>query len=201
MRVLIACEESQELTFALRSFGVEAFSCDVQECSGGFPEWHICDDVFNVVRAGKWGALIGFPPCTHLTFAGAKYFAEKRLDGRQRSGLTFFHLLWGLPIPIMCLENPSGIVSSSLYLKKWFPDFKPLPWSQVVSPHFFGDDRQKRTFLWFRGLPPLLPTSSGAGVSWVQQVGGTAQQKQKTRSKLSPFLAEAMASQWHFFLK
>jgi hypothetical protein len=82
MRVLIACEESQAVCKEFRKLGHEAFSCDIQECSGGHPEWHYQQDVFEVIDMG-WDMMIAFPPCTHLAVSGAAWFEEKRKDGRQ----------------------------------------------------------------------------------------------------------------------
>ena len=88
LRVLLACEESQAVCIELRKLGFEAFSCDTQECSGGHPEWHICDDVLSHLNDG-WDCMIAFPPCTHLAVSGAAWFEEKRKDGRQQQGIDY----------------------------------------------------------------------------------------------------------------
>ena len=85
----MACEESQAVTVALRGVGISAYSCDLQECSGGFPEWHIQDDVAKVMSEHKWGAIIAFPPCTDLAVSGARWFEKKRKDGRQQKSINF----------------------------------------------------------------------------------------------------------------
>lgn len=198
MRVLVACEESQEVTFALRCLGITAFSCDIIPCSGGFPEWHIQENVLNILE-DNWGALIAFPPCTHLTWAGISYFEEKRNNGLQLAGVEFFHTLWNCPIKIKCLENPKGIISSD-YMLKYYPKFGVLPYTQILSPHYFGDEKKKMTCLWLSGLPVLLPTCWGGGKTWVEHVAGTKKRAQ-IRSKLSPFLAQAMAQQWADYLR
>lgn len=106
MKVLVACEESQAVCKAFRDKGHEAYSCDIIDCSGGHPEWHIKDDVLKYINGdqaifwtmdgvghimpAKWDMIIAFPPCTHLAVSGAAHFAKKRLDGRQREGIEFF---------------------------------------------------------------------------------------------------------------
>jgi hypothetical protein len=104
-RVLVACEESQAVTIRLRKLGIEAFSCDIQEESGGHPEWHYQKDIFQVIGLG-WDMMIAFPPCTHLTVSGARYFEEKRLDGRQQQGIDFFMAMINAPINYIAVENP-----------------------------------------------------------------------------------------------
>ena len=89
MKILIACEESQRVCIAFRERGHEAYSCDIQECSGGHPEWHIKGDVIPLLSE-KWDMIIAFPPCTHLAVSGARHFEGKRADGRQREGIEFF---------------------------------------------------------------------------------------------------------------
>lgn len=89
MRILIACEESQTVCIEFRKLGHEAFSCDVQDCSGGYPEWHIKGDVLEQLNKG-WDMMIAFPPCTHLAVSGARHFEAKRKDGRQQQAIDFF---------------------------------------------------------------------------------------------------------------
>ena len=89
MRILIACEESQAVCKAFRAEGFEAYSCDIAPCSGGHPEWHLQQDVTELLKE-EWNAVIAFPPCTHLAVSGAKHFEQKRKDGRQQHGIDFF---------------------------------------------------------------------------------------------------------------
>ena len=107
MRVLIACEESQTVCKEFRALGHEAFSCDIQECSGGHPEWHIQGDVIPLLHQ-EWDMIIAFPPCTHLCVSGARYFEEKRKDGRQQEGIDFFMEFTKLQCK-WAIENPVGI--------------------------------------------------------------------------------------------
>lgn len=177
MRVLVACEESQAVCIAFRELGHEAYSCDVQPCSGGHPEWHIQDDVLKYLYGAlfytedmeqhfveKWDLLIGFPPCTHMANAGGTWFKQKREDGRQKDAILFFAQLLDAPIERIALENPVGILSSDTYIPKHFPELLPrlrtigIPRKpdQVVQPFYFGHDVRKYTCLWLNNLKPLV---------------------------------------------
>jgi hypothetical protein len=144
LRVLIACEESQAVCLAFRELGHEAYSCDILDCSGGHPEWHIKGDVLEQLDKG-WDMMIAFPPCTHLAVSGAAWFEKKRKDGRQQQGIDFFMAIVNAPINKIAVENPVGIMSK-IYRK---PD-------QVIQPYFFGDEFQKTTCLWLKNLPLLF---------------------------------------------
>src|SRR5579871_599466 len=109
MKILVACEESQAVTIELRKLGHEAYSCDIQECSGGHPEWHIQDDVLK--HLDGWDMIIAFPPCTHLAMSGARHFEKKRADGRQQEGINFFMAITNAPCAKLAIENPVGIMS------------------------------------------------------------------------------------------
>lgn len=147
MRVLCACEESQAVTSELRRLGHEAYSCDLLPCSGGHPEWHIQADALEVAKM-SWDMVLAFPPCTHLSSSGARWFAEKSRDGRQQMGIGFFLAFTALDhVPKVAIENPVGIMSK-LYRK---PD-------QIIQPWMFGHPETKATCLWLKGLPPLVPT-------------------------------------------
>lgn len=138
MRVLIACEESQVVCIEFRKLGHEAYSCDILDCSGGHPEWHIKGDVLNYLTG--WDMIIAFPPCTHLAVSGSRHFAKKIADGRQQEGITFFMQIAKAPCEIIAIENPIGIMST-LFRK---PD-------QIIHPYQFGDPEKKSTCLWLKG--------------------------------------------------
>lgn len=149
MKILVACEESQAVTTELRKLGHEAYSCDIIECSGGHPEWHIMQDVLPLLNpsqipiwdgnttikgiefktcdgkehfiCGKWDMIIAFPPCTHLAVSGARHFEKKRADGRQREGIEFFCKFLNADCDRIVIENPVGIISGD-YIQKYFPD-------------------------------------------------------------------------------
>ena len=178
MRILVACEESQAVTTELRKLGHEAFSCDIIDCSGGHPEWHIKQDVLPLLNGncsfttcdgvthtlhGKWDMIIAFPPCTHLAVSGARHFEKKREDGRQRDGIEFFCQFFNADCERIAIENPVGIISGD-YIPKWFPDLAkkyrlPKKPSQIIQPYEYGDHARKTTCLWLKGLPCLVPTN------------------------------------------
>lgn len=204
MKVLVACEESQEVCKAFRAQGHEAYSCDIQECSGGHPEWHIQGDVRNVLEGmpfcpirfstadgashevWEWDIVIAHPPCTDLAVSGARWFAEKRADGRQQMSIDFFMIFTCLPYRTkVAIENPIGIMSTH-YRK---PD-------QIIQPWQFGHGETKATCLWLQGLPKLVPTDIVEGRAhrvWRMPPGPD---RAKLRSKTFPGIAKAMAEQW-----
>lgn len=202
MRILVACEESQAVTIELRRLGHEAYSCDIQDCSGGHPEWHIKGDALELLKM-KWDMLIAFPPCTHLAVSGARHFAKKQADGRQQEAVDFFLRFVNADCPRIAVENPVGIMSSKYR--------KP---NQIIQPYMFGDHARKTTCLWTKGLPPLVATnivdpgeilnggfSKGASADCARDKNGKAiawndPRTAKIRSKTFPGIARAMAEQW-----
>lgn len=178
MKILVACEESQAVTIELRKLGHEAYSCDIIECSGGHPEWHVMQDVLPMLNGfcefqtadgishtinQKWDMIIAFPPCTHLAVSGAAHFEKKRKDGRQREGIEFFANFLHADCERIAIENPVGIISGQ-YIPKWFPDIAekhgfPIKPTQKIQPYEFGDHARKATCLWLKGLPKLVPTN------------------------------------------
>ena len=152
MKILVACEESQAVTKELRKLGHEAFSCDLLPCSGGHPEWHYQQDVFEVIDKG-WDMMIAHPPCTFLAVSGARWLYNK--DGsknverweNQAKALDFVQKLMDVPINKIAIENPISVISSNIR--------KP---DQIVQPWQFGDKAQKSTCLWLNNLPKLEPT-------------------------------------------
>ena len=184
MKILVACEESQVVCKAFRNKGHEAYSCDVLSCSGGRKDWHIRGDVLDVVDDG-WNMMLAFPPCTHLAVSGARWFAEKRADGRQQAAIDFFMRLAGADIPKICIENPVGIMSTV-----WRnPD-------QIIQPWMFGHGETKSTCLWLKDLPKLVPTNVVDGRE--QRIWKMAPSSERSvlRSKTYPGVALAMAEQW-----
>lgn len=190
MKILLACEESQAVCIAFRERGHEAYSCDLLDCSGGYPQWHIKDDVLKHLNDG-WDMMIAFPPCTHLAVSGARYFEQKRKDGRQQEGIDFFMNLVNAPIEKIAVENPVGIMSNH-YRK---PD-------QIIQPWMFGDDASKKTCLWLKRLPILLPTHSSWKRLYANQTPSgqnnlwPSTDRAKLRSKTFLGVAKAMAVQW-----
>lgn len=184
MRIIIGCEESQAVCKEFRDLGHEAFSCDIQPCSGGFPQWHIQADVFEIIKLG-WDIGIFFPMCTHLSVSGARHFPAKRADGRQQAGIDFFMGLVNAPIKRIAIENPIGIMSS-IYRK---PD-------QIIQPWQFGHGETKATCLWLKNLPLLEPTDIVEGREQRIWKMGPSATRGKERSKTFPGIAKAMATTW-----
>lgn len=205
MNVLVACEESQRVCTAFREKGHNAFSCDILPCSGGHPEWHIMLDALLLINGSgeefkmrfetqdglnhllpkKWDLIIAFPPCTHLAVSGARYFEQKRKDGRQQQGIDFFMEFTKANCEKIAIENPIGIMSTQ-YRK---PD-------QIVQPWMFGHGETKATCLWLKNLPKLEPTNIVGGREqriWKMPPGP---ERAKERSKTYEGIAKAMASQW-----
>ena len=189
-KVLVACEESQAVTKELRARDIEAYSCDIIDCSGGHSEWHIKEDVLPLLNGnckfktcdgveheveGKWDAIIAFPPCTHLAISGAPHFEKKRADGRQREGIDFFGKIMNADCDKLVVENPVNIISGD-YIREFFPDlcekygFPKSP-TQRIHPWMFGDNYSKNTCLWINGLPPLVPkVTEQPEIEWFEWV-------------------------------
>ena len=184
MKVLIACEESQAVTIEFRKLDHEAYSCDILPCSGGHPEWHIQGDVIPQLNK-EWDIIIAFPPCTHLAVSGARWFQEKRKDGRQQKAIDFFIYIANRDCKKIAIENPVGIMST-LYKK---PD-------QIIQPWQFGHGETKATCLWLRGLPKLKPTNIVTGRENRIWKMAPSKDRAKLRSKTFPGIAKAMAEQW-----
>ena len=205
MRVLIACEESQEVCKAFRAKGHEAYSCDVLPCSGGHPEWHIQENVLNQLHR-EWDLMIAHPPCTYLSKAGAcRLYKTAGVVDKDRFALgikakEFFMSLINAKIPKIAVENPTPLKIYEL----------PKP-TQVIQPYMFGHSVSKRTLLWLKGLPFLKPTKvienytpflpSNTGGAKRGQMFRTS--KELTRnpivaSKTFEGIAKAMAEQWGY---
>lgn len=220
LKVLVACEESQAVTIELRKLGHEAYSCDIIECSGGHPEWHIQDDVLPLLNGyctfktndgltheicSKWDMIIAFPPCTYLTVTGNRWFNIERYGEKaiqrykdREFGKFLFMSIANADCDKIAIENPVGIMSS-----EWR---KP---NQIINPWQFGDPYEKKTCLWLKGLSELIPTNiveipprkqfdSGKSMpSWYAEAWHLPKdERAKLRSKTFPGIAKAMATQW-----
>jgi site-specific DNA-cytosine methylase len=204
MRVLIACEESQTVCKAFRELGHEAFSCDIIPCSGGHPEWHIQNDVLNILDKNFWNQnkgwdlMIAHPPCTYLSKAGNSWYNLPGRAQKRNEAFEFFFKLWNCKIPKIAIENPVGYINRH---------FKP---SQIIQPYYFGDKEQKTTCLWLFNLPkltfdekmklekpkPKYICKSGMKVYWADAFGSNVKDRAKIKSKTFPGIAKAMATQW-----
>ena len=232
LKVLVACEESQRTTTEFRKRGHEAYSCDILECSGGHPEWHVKGDVTALINGhtqfqtmdgktheieGKWDLIIAHPPCTYLSIAGNRYFNEERYGDKARErkakredAVQFFMKFVNADCDHIAIENPVGTINTR-YRK---PD-------QAIQPYEFGHPVSKKTCLWLKGLPLLVPTkivepekihskgkSGGySGPSWyVTDENGKIlswrdPRTAKARSKTYEGIAEAFAEQWGSYLE
>jgi len=223
LNILVACEESQAVTIELRKLGHNAFSCDIMECSGHHPEWHIMGDVlpllngncsFKTMRnlekhtiSDKWDMIIAFPPCTDLCVSGARHFAKKIADGTQQRSIDFFMKFVDADCDKIAIENPIGIMSSNFR--------KP---DQMIQPYEFGSPVKKTTCLWLKNIPLLVETDNvkdmveyytspvtGKKMSeWNarqlvingKKYGYNTKEFKTHRSKTFPGIAKAMAEQW-----
>ena len=207
MRILVACEESQVLTKSFRDIGHDAFSCDVLATSGDNPEWHLQGDVSPILNDG-WDMIVAFPPCTYLSVTGNAWFnvekwgekAVQRHIARDRA-VDFFMSIANADSPMIAIENPVGVMST-----RWR---KP---DQIIFPYQFGNPVSKRTCLWLKGLPELVPTDivdeeprrvyangKSMGEWYAKSWDLPRSQRAAYRSKTFPGIAKAMAEQWSEF--
>ena len=216
----MACEESQATTKAFRALGFDAYSCDLLPCSGGHPEWHYQQDVFEVIGEG-WDLMVAHPPCTYLTGSGVQWLSnpeDRNLPFENRrphpkypnrrndmlDSVEFVKALYESDIKYIAIENPVGLLSS-----RWK---KP---SQIVQPYMFGDEATKTTCLWLKNLPLIVPTNIvGKGERTVFSSGKshpkwyadalknakTKEERQTLRSKTFQGMADAFAKQWGEYL-
>lgn len=223
-RALVACEESQAVCIELRRLGWEAYSCDIQECSGGHPEWHIMGDVLPLINGkctfktcdgkqheiiGKWDLMIAFPPCTYMSNAGAcRMFPKKgQIDEKRFSkaleAKAFFMAFYNAECDRIAIENPIPLKVVKLPEK-----------TQAIQPYEYGHPYTKKTYLWLKGLPKLQPTNiveplgpyvCGNSDIWKKQAAkGTVYGKEKSakhRSKTFPGIARSMAECWTKFIE
>lgn len=172
MRVLVACECSGVVRQAFRALGHDAWSCDIQPADDGSP-FHIQGDVLPIL-AQDWGLCIAHPPCTHIAVSGAAWFKQKIADGRQQEGIDFFMTFTDLPhIPMVAIENPVCIMSR-LWRK---PD-------QIIQPYEHGHPESKKTCLWLKGLPKLVPTDI-CEPEWMKNPDGTLMRSGANKSRIS----------------
>ena len=191
MRVLVACEYSGIVREAFAKKGHDAWSCDLLPTDQPSDK-HIQGDVLEVINRG-WDLIIAHPPCTHLSLSGAKYWAEKRADGRQQAAIKFVEDIWDADCPRICIENPVGALTKHSKLGKA---------SVYIQPYEFGHAEQKRTGLWLKGLPKLkgtkfidvkgLPNKERHRLHWLPP----SKDRWKIRSTTFQGIADAMADQW-----
>ena len=221
MNILVACEESQEVCKAFREKGHNSFSCDIIDCSGGHPEWHIKQDVLGLLNGNvsfttqdgyfhflnkKWDMILAFPPCTYLTVTGNRWFnvdryGEKAIQRQKdrEDAIEFFMQFVNADCDHIAIENPIGVMSNEYR--------KP---NQIIHPYMFGDPERKATCLWLKNLPCLTPTNvvepnvihykngKGTDSPWhMNTMSLPKEERSKARSKTFPGVAKAMADQWN----
>lgn len=198
MRVLVACEESQRVTIAFRERGHLAFSCDLKDCSGGFPQYHIKADCRSVIESNSWDLLIAHPPCTYFSRMNfLNYYRHGKFnEDRFRKAMPYvelFNYLWNCSIPRICIENPVPF--------KLFENLLP-PYTMYFQPYEFGENKSKKTCLWLKNLPDLMPTLHVLDHTPLITVHNSFElfdniSDQSTyRSKTFEGVARAMAEQW-----
>lgn len=220
MNVLVACEESQRVCVAFRAKGHNAFSCDIIDCSGGHPEWHIKQDVLPLLNgrcefttcdgklhtiSGKWDLIIAHPPCTFLTVTGNRWFNVERYGEKaiqrhkdREEAIKFFMAFANADCEKIVIENPIGVMSTV-----WR---KP---EQIIQPYMFGDSAEKKTCLWLKGVEPLKATNEVEPPKRIKFDSGKTmpkwyadlwhlprEERSRLRSQTFPGIAAAMAEQW-----
>ena len=207
MKILIACEESQRITIEMRKLGHECYSCDIDEPSGGHPEWHINQDVLPLINGncefvtmdgivhkieGERNLIIAHPPCTYLAVSGNRWFNIEKYGDKARERLKlreeaydFFMKFINAKCKHIAVENPIGYMNTH-YRK---PD-------QIIQPWQFGHGETKATCLWLKGLPLLQPTNIVKEREQRIWKMGPSTKRAKERSKTFPGIAKAIAEQW-----
>ena len=194
--ILVCCEESQAVTKAFRDAGHEAYSNDIQECSGGHPEWHLQMDALKALKLKKWDLVIAHPPCTYLTISANKWYKDQparksgALVGAERrqareEAIEFFMEFVNADVPRMVIENPICVMSTR-YAKP----------NQIIQPWMFGHGETKATCLWIKGLPNLEPTDVVEGREQAIWKMSPSADRTKLRSKTYDGVAQAMVEQW-----
>jgi site-specific DNA-cytosine methylase len=185
LKVLIACEYSGRVREAFRALGHDAVSCDLLPSEDNSIH-HFQSTVESILaRNSNFDLMIAHPPCTHLAVSGARHFAEKIADGRQKAALYFVQMLFDAPIPMICIENPVSIISSRIR--------KP---DQYIQPWMFGHGETKKTGLWLKNLPNLIPTEIVEGRQDIVHRMPPGPDRWKNRSRTYQGIANAMAAQW-----
>ena len=206
LKVLVACEESQEVCKAFRELGFEAYSCDLQECSGDNPEWHIVGDAVKEAYSGKYDAMIAHPPCTYISRAGARWMyptagnlSQERFK-KAMEAKDLFMMFKNAPIKHIAVENSTPLKVVGLPKQ-----------DQAVQPYEYGHPYSKRTLLWLKNLPllepteivsdykPYLPSNTGGKKRGQKYQFNNISQKES--SKTFSGIAKALAFQYGNFIK
>lgn len=217
LNVLIGCEESQTVTMKFRDLGHLAFSNDLKNCSGGYEEYHLQMDVYDAISLKQWDFIGLHPVCTKMTLSGNRHYAPGKEKNKERiDSVEWTIKLWDHACKNcnhVYMENPMGAMNGDLRLPK----------PQIIQPYYFGDEYQKTTCLWLKGLPYLYHnekpnlfdenvTHVGKGEMWVAKSGKVMpkwfadtpstnnEENRSIRSKTFPGIAKAMAEQWSEYI-
>ena len=201
INILVGCEESQAVTIAFRKLGFNSFSCDILDCSGGHPEWHIKDDVIKAIKSQRWDLIIVHPPCDRLANSGVRWLSERNLWHEMYKSCAFFNVftgLGGLGFRII-IENPIQHNHARLRIEKYH---------QIIQPYQFGHMEKKATCLWVYNMPELKETNNVYDemmkLSYRERAKvhycSPGKDRAKIRAKTYPGIAEAMAQQWGDYL-
>jgi len=182
---LVGFEESQAITIELRAKGIEAYSCDLQECSGGHPEWHLQINIFQAINLKKWGGIILHPPCTFTALCGNRWYwdSEKRIEGIELCKSAWIEAC--KVCDYVALEQPKTIMQKHIGQR-----------SQTIHPWQFGHGETKETWLWLKGFSKLEPTEIVEGRENKIWKMPPSKDRSKLRSKTYPGIAKAISEQW-----
>lgn len=196
MKILVACEYSGRIRSALRAKGHDAWSCDLFEDAEDGSPFHLKQDCLEVIKwGGPWDGMVAHPPCTYLAVSGMHRTVRGLRDPQlTEDALDFVRALMDSPIPRIAIENPVSVISTRIR--------KP---DQIIQPWWFGDDASKKTCLWLKGLPKLVPTDKLPGDDKTRRANQTAsgqnklspgKKRWKERSRTYLGIADAIANQW-----
>jgi len=183
--ILVGFEESQAITIELRKLGYNALSCDLQDCSGGHPEWHLKMDIFEAINSRSWDMIILHPPCTYTALCGNRWYWNSPL---RKEGIELCKKAWAEACKVcdyVALEQPKTIMQKHIGQR-----------TQTIHPYQFGHGETKETWLWLKGLPLLQPTQIVDGRENRIWKMPPSKDRQKLRSKTYPGIAQAIAEQW-----
>lgn len=218
MKVAVFCEESQEVCKAFRAQGHEAYSIDLQDCSGGHPEWHIKGDALKYLWNKNWDLAIAHPPCTRMANSGVRWLSSKNpRTGYSWSEIHRVYLRDDEKIWMDLLDAIKFFTAFTLYGKlghriaieqpihhKYAISEHKEVYTQITQPYQFGHKEKKATCLYLFGLPALVETNNVykemMELSYAERAkvhyASPGPDRGKIRSKTFPGIAKAMAEQW-----
>lgn len=211
LKILVACEESQVVTKEFRKLGHEAYSCDILPCSGGRPEWHMQNDIRNILYSQDWDLVIAHPPCTRLANSGVRWLKERDLWDDLYCACEFFNefTAYGEAGHLIAIENPIPHKYAVLGFWRLNKHVKGIgSYNQLIQPYQFGHLEKKATCLWLYGIPELKETENVYNemmqLDYKERAkihyASPGKDRAKLRSKTYSGIAKAMAEQWSEYL-